>query len=305
MYGRTHFLAVVLLLGLTGSLTGAGYQASGLSFLQVNPDSRIMALGDAGVALGQNGGAGVLLLNPGIISDNGAMDAQLAHTIWFARTGLEFAGITFPASRGQYGLTLTSANINNFELRGTQASDEPIGEFGAHYARAGFSGARNLSGNTAVGVGIDLVYEQIYYHTAHGVSFSLGAQHRISPDLRIGAAINHLGSMTKLIRESTPLPTSARLGLVFNGHIDEIELDYTFAADAGYFLNSYGFIGGGYEVCAWKIAAFRAGAQLRGDQLHTSFGLGIHWKKVTLDYGTILDNNQLGLPHLFSLHFML
>jgi len=284
------------------------YRASGLAFLQVNPDSRLSALGGAGVGLGEHSGQlgpGIYLMNPAIYSEDPGTTVQAGHSLWFADAGIEFLGIAFPAYGWNWSTSITSANITGFELRDNRALDEPLGEFGAHYLRAGIQGSRSLTSQISAGARIDYLYEKIYYDMASGGSVSLGLQYEFSDHLRFGAIVNHLGAMGELHDESTPLPTSLQIGMGIFRSIPEINIDYNMFADAGVYLDDDMVFSGGYEFVYQEFFTVRGGLQLIENVITPSFGAGIRWENLVFDYGFVLPRHQLGTPHQFSVHLLL
>lgn len=302
---------IVLTLSLL-CLTSLGYsqeyRASGLAFLQVNPDSRLSALGGSGVGLGEQSGQmgpGIYLMNPAIYAEDPGTIVQAGHSIWYAEAGIEFLGIAFPAYGWNWSTSITSVNLTGFELRDNRALDEPLGEFGAHYLRAGVHGSRALTPKISAGARIDYLYEKIYYDMASGGSVSLGVQYEYSDQLRFGATLNHLGGMGKLHNESTPLPTSLQVGMGISRDIPEINIDYNMFVDAAAYLDDFLAFSGGYEFVYQRFFAVRGGLQYVNDAVIPSFGAGIRWHNLIFDYGLVLPRHQLGTPHQFSVHLLL
>lgn len=300
----------LVFLVITFSATGFAqdYRAAGLAFLQVNPDSRLAALGGTGAGL--NAGSGqfgpaVHLMNPAARSAENHATVQAGHSLWYAGSGIEYLGITFPADGWQWGVSFTSANIDGFELRDNRATDDPLGEFGAHYLRAGFNANTQLNERWSFGARLDYLYEKIYYDMASGGSISLGTQYKLSDQLYFGAALNHVGAMNKLRHESTPLPTSIRAGVGVFRTIPGIDVDYNVTVDAVKFYQDYAFLAGGYEFVYRKVFSLRGGLQLIDTEITPSFGAGVQWGKILFDYGLTLDQKQLGIPHQFSIHLQL
>ncbi|MCF7804125.1 MAG: hypothetical protein K9N46_12315 [Candidatus Marinimicrobia bacterium] len=303
----TLTLFIVLIAGNL-SAQNQNYHASGLAFLQVNPDSRLTALGGAGVGLSAaNGhtGPGNFLINPAVYQESIRSTVQAGHSFWLADAGIEFLGVVFPVGSWNTGISMTSANIDGFELRDHRATDEPLGEFGAHYLRAGLHASTILTPELSVGARMDFLYEKIYYEMASGGSISLGAQYRLSDDLTLGATINHLGVMSELRSESTPLPTSARIGVGITSEIPEVNIDYNILVDGGTYLGDYFFVVGGYELWYRDLLALRGGVQFLPSGFTPSLGAGIRWGNLSFDYGILLPEHQMGTPHQLSLHLRL
>ncbi len=301
---KAKFLIIIFSLFLTTTVWGYNNPSAGLAFLKINPDSRLTALGGAGVALRANEFPASLLLNPALGAGSSTTIAQLGHSFWYANSGIEFLGIGFPLAQWHWGVLLTSANISGFEYRDTRATDKPIDTFGAHYLNAGINAAKALSSKTSVGVQLNFLYEKLFYEMANGASVSAGIRYRWNRYLSLGAALNNVGAMTKLRSESTPLPTAFRVGGAFS-HPLSSTLTYQLLLDAGYYLGDYGFIASGVEVNFQSMLTLRAGVQADADQVQPAMGFGIHWQQFYLNYGLILSGNSLGLPQQLNFSIQL
>lgn len=299
---------IFVILNLASQITATESRSSGLAFLRVEPDVRTTALGGAGAALrpaGEDFSPSLYLLNPGVRLDSLNTTAQLAHSFWLGGSGIEFLGLAFPAGRGQWGLFITSANIGEFELREDRATDEPLGYFGAHYLHAGVSGNYPVNSSLSVGVRASVIYEKIFYEQAAGGSFSAGAQYRIRPGLTAGVALNHLGAMSELRETSTPLPASIRGGLSYETELPGREIGLLLLADGGYYLEDHLFAGGGIELELWDLLSGRFGISGTDERVKTSYGIGLRWKRLRVDYGLWIDQYQLGTPHQISVSLRL
>lgn len=299
---KTVLILVILI--LTGMELGAvEYRSSGLAFLRVKPDARTTAMGGAGTALRPDGGSftpSLFILNPAIRVDSLHTTAQIGHSFWLAGSGIEFLGIAFPGGAGQWGLFITSANMDDFELREDRATDDPLGYFGAHYLHGGVSGNYRVNSSLAVGVRASVLYEKIYHHQAAGGSFTAGAQYKITRGLTAGLTLNHLGAMSELREESTPLPSSVRGGLSYDIKLMQQQLKLLLLADGGYYFQDQLFGAGGLELTMWDQISARFGISGSDGDLRTSFGGGFRWKRLRVDYGLWLDDAGLGTPHQIS-----
>lgn len=302
---KTKFFAIMLSLFLANTVWALDNPSSGLAFLKINPDSRLTALGNAGVAATTATSPASFLLNPALAAELNATVAQLGHSFWYANSSVEFLGVGFPLARWHWGVLLTSANISGFEYRDTRASDEPIDTFGAHYLNAGISAAKTISSKVRVGVQANFLYEKIFYDMANGLSVSAGLNYQWNSHLSFGAALSNLGTMSKLRNESTPLPTAFRAGTAYANQIGEGAFSYQLLVDAGYYLNDYGFVAGGAELRYQQLLFIRAGVQANADQTQPALGFGIQWQKFRVNYSVIFPGNSLEIPQQLNFSIQL
>jgi len=302
---KTKLFAIFLSLLLANTIWALDNPSAGLAFLKINPDSRLTALGNAGVASNSTTSPASFLLNPALATEMEATVAQLGHSFWYANSSVEFLGVGFPLAGWHWGVLLTSANISGFEYRDNRATDEPIDTFGAHYLNAGINAAKKISSKMRVGIQANFLYEKIFYDMANGFSLSAGLNYKLNSHLSFGAALNNFGAMSKLRNESTPLPTVFRAGTAYSNQIGEGTLSYQVLLDAGYYINDYGFVAGGAEISYQHLLFFRAGVQANADQTQPALGFGIQWQKFRVNYSVIFPGNSLDIPQQLNFSIQL
>jgi len=303
-------LFITVLMGiffiLASNLCAYEQASSGLAFLKVNPDPRLSAMGGSGIALsGDNRSPASLLFNPALNNAIGGTTAELGHAFWYANSGIEFLGFAFPTADWNLGVLITSANISGFEYRENRASDEPIDTFGAHYLASGINAARALSQKLTVGIQVNYLYEKIYYQSATGFGISAGLHYRWTDRLNLGAALDHLGFMRKLRDRSTPLPTALRFGAAYTTPLAGDNFGVQATADAGYYLNDYGYAAAGLELRYQHALFFRGGFQYTADQMQPALGFGIHWERFVLNYSVLFPDNTMDVPQQLGLSIRL
>src|SRR5690606_18469095 len=119
-------------------------------------------------------------------------------------------GSRFAAGRG--GLGLFVAGTTSGELDARDGPGPSAGTFEVQYVAVGAGYARRF-GTLQLGVVGKVLSERVFEASAGGVAADVGVQLRPTDGLRLGAAVQHLGRMSALDAERTPLPTTIRGGV--------------------------------------------------------------------------------------------
>lgn len=203
---------LVVLLCLLALLVGgreARGQDAGLAFLRIGPDAATLALG--GVQAARAEGAYATAYNPaGLATDVGNSLAVSYHQ-WVADTRRYAAAARFRAgAKGGLGLAVTASGNGDLEAR--ERPGDPDGTFDVQYVSAAAGYGRRF-GPVQAGASVKFLSERIYTNSAAGYGVDLGLQARLlRGGLLLGAAVQHLGSMSELNAEASELPTTVRAG---------------------------------------------------------------------------------------------
>ena len=143
------------------------------------------------------------------------------------------------------------------------------------------------------------IYEKIEFEDAGGFAFSTGLykDDLIAENLDLGLSLNNLGSMSKMINESTDLPTDITLGLSYK--LDtEMGISTSIAISEKYLLNdeeleSYSGLEVGYQN---KVFA-RFGYRFNNEGMPFSLGLGFNFKNMSLNYSYSPFSDEIGDSH--------
>jgi hypothetical protein len=284
------------LLLLVSSLAYAG---TGVSFLEIPVGARESALGGAGVAL---------VSGPSSAAHNPAATAfaprgvSLVHNRHFADTRTLFIG--FNARRGRFAFTPNywGTRVPDIEYR-TEPTSEPISTFDAVNWSVGGTVAADMGRNIAVGAGARYILQKIHLEESGGWSMDAGVLARkVFRGLSVGAALQHLGSMSKFASESPKLPTTLRGGAAYEHDLGKAGV-LMVVAEAQAVRDNTPQFKTGIEYRAPEYAALRIGWVEGLEAQNVSFGLGLFIKHFRLDYAFIPYRENLGEGHRFALNF--
>lgn len=266
---------------------------SGLSFLRLGVNAAALGVGDAHVAYARD--AWATTWNPAGLAAAAGNSAGLSHHLWFADTRTyALAGRFAAGTRGGLGLFVTATTTGDLEAR-TRPGD-PEGFFDAGFVAAGAAYGRAF-GPVRLGLAAKLLAEQIYTDNATGYAVDLGAQADLFGGLvRLGAALQNLGSMNALDAVATSLPRTLRAGAtVFPFRIltetDVVPLVGTFvSAEVAHLLDSDGLlddptrlhVGAGVEVV--ELVTVRAGYVTNDALRGLTLGGGLGYEALVVDY---------------------
>ena len=199
---RSTLLAAAL--GLGASSGAAAQDKSGTTaapFLLLGTDARGAALGSAQTASAT--GAAALHWNPAGIAtsetQSGTGDAVFSTSQWLVGSQHSYAGATFTAGVGTFGVSVTQLDYGE-EAVTTVEDPEGTGElYGASDLAVGVSYARALTDRFTLGATAKLVRQQIYNEAANGAAVDLGLRYTTGfRGVTIGMAMTNFGSDMRL-----------------------------------------------------------------------------------------------------------
>jgi hypothetical protein len=293
-------------------------QGTGRS-LDIQPGGRENGMGGAGVALGDeptgmtwwNPAALGFAKTPAIQLTSCKLVPGLADDVSYNQVGyvqpLEgWGGIAVSLAFLSYG---SSMQVNE---QGTE-----LGTFDSYEASSGLSYGTQLLPDLAIGASIKYIHIQLAPSNLQGVAsafgFDLGALYKLEPArLRFGMNIQNLGPSVVFINEdqASPLSRNLKVGAAW----DPLPLGafgVTFASDFNHSLvtSDFNVWNSGMEVrygangpgMLEKIGiAGRIGwySDPLGDIKGLTYGVGFTWSKLALDYGSIPQAKDSGLPNV-------
>jgi len=168
-------MAVSLLIlsasGYAQSITKTGTTAA--KFLSLGVGARANAMVGAYTAVAND--ASSIYWNPAGIAASDEFQALFTYTNLFAGINLDYFGLIIPSGDiGNFAINVTAVNYGQIGVT-TEEQPEGTGEtFTPASYEFGFSYARNITQDFAVGATAKLVTENIYHSNATGVAFDIG-----------------------------------------------------------------------------------------------------------------------------------
>lgn len=188
-------LFALLMLSLAGSANAQSKVGTSFgAFTLIEPDARLAAMGNAGVASGE--GLSGAFHNPGAIAALDRRALSFSHVDWFAGIRHDWIGYAHPlGSWGTVYGTFTSLNSGEMPVR-TVAQPLGTGEkFSVSDQAVALGFAHRFSLRFAAAAQVNYVQETIFHSSAGTLTFTAGTLYRLSANgLRIGASLSHFGT---------------------------------------------------------------------------------------------------------------
>jgi len=256
--------------------------ASSAGFLNFEVGARPAGMAGAGIGMGS--GVTSQLWNPAFLADLSRPEVGAMHATWLDGLSYEWLGYARPMSP-KWGIgSVSVAYFHMPSITGYDAFDNPIGEFKAYDMALTFGLARALSSAFSVGANARLIRQSLADVSGMGGAVDFGAKARVA-GTTVGASLQNLGPDLSLGGSSNPLPRQVRFGISRPFYADRLLL----AADLNIPSDYYKDIRVGTEYRPQEIIALRLGYRRElnssGDpQNGISFGLGLRWRALAVDY---------------------
>jgi len=292
-------VACVLLAAVHPSWAGDAGD-SGALFLRIGMGARASAMGEGYVAVAED--ASSVYWNPAAMAAVLGTTVQFTHDQYFMSVRVEQLALTHETKYGTIGMSFTGMYMDDLERRENIPSEIPLGEFSVYDASFALGFARYILPNLSLGATVKPVYQKIDERSASGWAFDVGIFHvaRIN-GVKLAAVLGNVGKPMKFIDEEFALPRYVKVGASYERESAAARGRFLFTLD-GVFLNDGDPRQNlGAEYMYRRTLALRAGYKAGYDSQGASFGLGLRYKKLDVDYAMILVRNDLGDSHRFSL----
>jgi hypothetical protein len=249
-------------------------------FARMSSDARGAALGSAGQAVSE--GVSALYANPA----GAALQKNLAFgTSYQNRPGGFQGGSLFGLGPvGEDTCIAASASLLTHQAFRVTTDEVPdgTGELASYMAvDTEVLGTQWVSEDTAVGVGLRFLHEDIYGSAAEGLAVDAGVVHNFDPALTGGVAVRGLGQEVKAKTVRDPFPLSILLGGRYN--LDPTPL--RIYAGGNYAPNSASSAGAGLELGEIAGVSLRGSGEWRETgTVGFAFGVGGRSEMWNVDY---------------------
>lgn len=291
------FAVSFLLANFTGFAQTAG--KTGLSFLKIGAGARNIALGGNGNVLAQD--VTSVFYNPANLKNKNNNELFISHNEWIQDVRSELIAAKFELFGLQMGLGVNSTSVSGIEVR--RIPGEAEAEVKATYFAAGLSAAFNVTRNINAGVSVKYLYESLFADEANGLGFDFGLNYR-EGNLLVAAAVNDIGSMNELRKESSKLPTKITIGASYFYPLSDQNLELNGGFEGLKYLATDDIhLNFGLECIYDKTFALRLGYQTMYESKNITAGAGVYYKALKFDYAFSPFSLNLGSGHTFSLGF--
>jgi hypothetical protein len=306
-------LALIALVLLAGESFAQGTGRS----LDIQPGARENGLGGAGVALAEDA-TGMTWWNPAGLgfAKRGGVQMTNAKLVPGLADDVSYNHLAYAQPMaGWGGLALSLAFLSYGSSDQTNESGTVLGQFDSYEFSSGLSYGVELLPDLAIGANVKYIRVQLAPGALQGVGstlgFDLGCLYRLQPArLRLGATVQNLGPSVVFINELTasPLSRNIKAGFAWDA-FGGSGLTSTVVGDFNQSLVTKGFrtYNGGIELKYSTETDKEAGGiglagrvgyyyDRLGDIKDMTYGMGLNWGSLTLDYGSVPQ--AITLPHV-------
>ncbi len=278
-----------------------------LTFLKIGVSARATAMGDAFIALANDGAA--TYWNPAGMVDLTKTSVSLNHTFWMADIDLDYASgvFTLPFVPGTFGVSARALTLDPQIVRTIERPEGTGQTFDAGDMSFGVSYAKFFTDKFSSGVTLHFVHSGLADQSVNTLAVDFGLIYRIGfRGMRLGMMIQSLGSKVDYDNRASKIPTLFKVGLAMAAYERGVHSltsvgEFSHPSDnkervnvgMEYAYNQFFYLRSGYNV-GYDASGAAAGFGLRIDTSQTS--------DIGFDYAWT-DMAELGYIHRLSLAF--
>jgi hypothetical protein len=296
-------ITLALIICSVGSLQ-AGPGTTGAEFLRINPDARIVSMGETYAAIDNI--AIAAFTNPAALANTDQKNINATHIVWFSEVQDETLYYQQPLSANWgLGIGLTYLHMDALNVRDSAGTLTGT-SYEASDTAFSLGIGRKLGETFMVGSNIKVIQSKLATKKAQSYALDAGILWKdIMGKLAAGAVVQNIGTKIKFDQESDPLPLAVRAGILYS---PLEERSFLLVCDVESYLNDGKVnIHTGLEYWLTSYFALRAGYKTNTiADLDTtsgiSAGIGINIGSLGLDY-SFVPYGILGDTHRISLGF--
>ena len=293
-------LACVILTAAQSAWASGDPGDAGALFLRIGMGARASAMGEGYVAIAED--ASSVYWNPAAMAAVLGTHIQFTHDEYFLSARVEQLALTHETRYGTLGLSFTGMFMDDLERREDTPTEMPLGTFSVYDASFAFGFARYILPNLSLGATAKPVYQKIDAWSASGWAFDVGIYHVARIDgLKLAAVLGNLGAPMKFHAEEYALPRYIKVGGSYERETATLRGRFVFTLDGVWVNDGDPKQNLGAEYMYRRTIALRAGYKAGYDSFGGTFGLGVRYKRLDVDYAYILVKNDLGDNHRISL----
>lgn len=271
------------------------YADSGVKFLSLETGAGPVGMGGAFTAYTAEPYSAAY--NPAAIFGIKSMSGSFGHDTYWKNRRFESGYVSFRKGPIVYNVGLQFSEVSDLEARQTATVDSDY-NFSSPNLSLKFAGAFKINKTITAGLSLGWIFEKIDFYRGSAYTADLGLIVKPRPDLTVGLSVLNIGTKMKINVEEYSIPTTLRVGAVYNYQ------NFKPALDLVYFDNNmYLHFGGEYKIK--DILFLRAGFRTGYDTKDISAGAGFVRRNIRIDYAFLPYKNKLGDSHIFSLTFSL
>ncbi len=285
------------------TMSACSFADSGLSFLRTEKTPEIISTAQTSYLF--SGTAANSGYNPGSVLGSQTFEGRVSYSSPEQDESVIDLSGSYSDQKTLYGFQISYMNISDLDGREVP-SDEPAYKFDSRNLIASFTYARNIIYGINAGITGKYIFEKIEYDDASGFALSAGIfrENIFLDGLNVGLAVNNIGSMDKLDKESSDLPSDLLFG---TGYRDYFADNFTLsAANSARYLLKDGSLENftGLELAYQDMVFIRFGYRAHNDGMPFSTGLGFLLNNISFDYSyTPFSDDAISDAHAVSVGY--
>ena len=307
---RSTTLFLAMLIASVSSVNAADIDSNagtrGFKFLQVYSSARDASL--SGATVSNFAPHTSLSSNPAGLATVDRFGAVGTHAEWLGTIRQEYADVVMPGWGGGVGIALRTQSSGDIPLRSVHGeggyvgvpSPNPSGTYGVYDGAVSVSYGTFRSG-IHWGANVKYIWEKIYLNSATAWAVDFGAIWKRG-DLSVGGAVRNIGLSGELKNEGVDLPWDVQFGTSYDHRFDDAVIrgmvDFRYAPDWHESAHA------GVELDLNRMLSLRTGyrtaigAKTEIDGF--SYGVGVAYGPIGIDYAYIPTDTGFGSEHLFT-----
>ncbi|MBI5554436.1 MAG: PorV/PorQ family protein [Elusimicrobia bacterium] len=251
-----RFLLVIIIFMSLAHTSLAGSGITGAEFLRINPEARIVGMGETYAAIDST--ANAAFTNPAALANNEQRNISATHIVWFGGVQDETLYYQQPLS-ANWGM---GAGLTYLHMDAMAARDDAGVLTGTSYRATdtalSLGIGKKLAQTFMVGSNFKVIQSKLADKKAQSYAVDAGILWKdIMGKLAAGAVVQNIGTKIKFDQESDPLPLALRTGIIYSP-LEERNL--LLACDAESYLKDGKInIHAGLEYWLTSFFALRAG----------------------------------------------
>ena len=262
-------------------------EGMGIPSLKLGIGAKNLALG--GGILSRD--ATLVFWNPSQIPLVLGLNASFSHSSQFLGTRYEFAGVVWGDGISGYGVGINYFTAGDVELRDSRQI-----LYGTYspFSLISYLSYGRKAGDVWLGGSFKYLYERCYIYSLRGYALDVGFNYIPITALDIAFVVSNIGPRVSYgIEGSTPI----RLPLTFEFSTGYEIKKFGLSASFRKALDEVFTVSAGIEYAPNPYITLRMGKRVRYDSKGPSFGFGINYSNLTLDYTYLPFELGLGSSH--------
>ena len=273
-------------------------QSAGFSFLKSSPSPSLNATASSNLVDASDPFS--VWANPAASARGQKIQVAFSYRRWVEGMNSGFLGAGFGIGGWRVATVFAASSVTDIPIR--PLPGDPVGTFDQHDMALTVAASGQFSERLSLGVGLTGLYEQIYVDDVTLLTGSIGGVYSLpSAGIDIAASVTHLGKGTSFRSETTKPPTTVAIGLARGFDLPQLSGSAALSASIVKSVGEDGVhVRGGGSLDFAGAVTVRAGYESGYDSRGLTFGLGLRYRGLRLDYAFVPFRDGVGDMNWFG-----